>query len=176
MEGRRHKRNMYENKGVLVFELQNFTHIHVHGGQVWGRSVFPFVQTQCHIRVTDRHWPSPYGLRWTPEIKMDLGFLTFALCEKALGIHQNDTQRSFSLYKRGGGRKKIKQQQRASADEENQNRCLLDWGGKWPKLKGITPGADGCFRRFIRCRWLMFRHKGIWLQLWLFVETSVTWT
>ena len=41
-------------------------------------SVFPFVEAQCHVKLTDGHWPSPYGLRWTPEIKMDIGFLTFA--------------------------------------------------------------------------------------------------
>lgn len=64
--------------------------------QVWGqRSVHPFAPAQCHVKLTDGHWPSPYGLRRTPEIKMDLGFLTFALCEKkAPGIHQNDTQRA----------------------------------------------------------------------------------
>lgn len=91
------QRDLCSNCSVL--DQNAHTHTHKSAGQVWGQSVFPFVPTQCHIKVTDRHWPSPYGLRWTPEIKMDLGLRTFALGEKAQDIHQNDTQRSFSLDK-----------------------------------------------------------------------------
>lgn len=77
--------------------------------QAWGqRSVFSFVQAQCHATLTDGHWPSPYKLWWTPEIKMDLGFLTFALCENAPGIHQNDTQKKPRfVYFQCGQRKRL---------------------------------------------------------------------
>lgn len=92
--GRKQRGGETEIHVSVLLDLCRNSKTHTITVQVWGQwSVFPFVQAQCHAMLTDGHWPSLYKLRWTPEIKMDLGFLTFALCENAPGIHQNDTQK-----------------------------------------------------------------------------------